>query len=82
MGKKLPKKYKIRGSFATYRIPSRKNDVCDLEEVANELSCVGNIPVHMGFAKASEIAFMARMFLCLFRDHKRKKPISRVEDKT
>jgi hypothetical protein len=72
MSKPLPKKYKLRGSFATYRMPDRKNDVCDLEELCNQVGSVGNIPERMGFTKASEIAWMARWCLTLWRAHKQR----------
>lgn len=50
---------------------SRKNDVCDLDELAALYSNVGNIPERLGWGKACEIAMMARYFAIFRKENKR-----------
>ena len=67
----MPRK-KLRGSTATYRSPKRKNDSCDLEELAEIYSNVGNVPERVGWIKAQEIALLARYFAILWKQEKKR----------
>lgn len=60
--KRYPSKYRLRGSTATYRLPSRKNDVCDLDELAERYRDMGQIPERFSFIKAAELQLMASAF--------------------
>lgn len=68
----MPEK-KVRGSTATYRSPSRKNDFCDLEELAKVYSNVGHVPERIGWIKAQEIALLAGAFAILWKAEKKRR---------
>ena len=58
-------KKKVRGSTASYR--SENGPECDLIELAEKYSSVAEVPEHLGFTKAAEIALLARTFLALHK---------------
>lgn len=72
--KPFPKERKVRGTTATYRMPDRKNDVCDLDELAEQYCSVGNVPERLGWQKACEISLLARAYLCLKAECGKKVP--------
>lgn len=64
---------KVRHSTATYRTPKRANPVCDLEELANIYSNVGQVPERIAWVRAQEIALLAQAFAILWRQEKKRR---------
>jgi hypothetical protein len=60
----MTKTKKIRGTEASYT-QSDGSHLCDLEQLAKKYRDIGNIPEHIGFSRAGEIALLAQAFLAL-----------------
>lgn len=57
---------KVPHSTASY-IDQDGEHYCDIEELANKYKEMKNIPMRMGFVKASEVAILCHNFLHLLK---------------